>query len=58
MANSKIFAGRAPGGRGGMVELRDGRWIPPEQGIRAIGPTVHFLGEHSGPERGCLFYYP
>ena len=55
MANPKIFAGRAPGGRGGMVGLRDGRWIPPEQGIRAIGPTVHFLGEHSDPERGCLF---
>ena len=27
MANSKIFAGRAPGGRGGMVGLRDGRWM-------------------------------
>ena len=27
MTDLKAFEGRAPGGRGGMVELRDGRWM-------------------------------
>ena len=27
MVDSKVFEGRAPGGAGGMVELRDGRWL-------------------------------
>ena len=27
MANSKMFAGRAPQARGGIVELKDGRWM-------------------------------
>ena len=35
MADSTVFEGRTPGGSGGMVELRDGRWLMVWSGLNA-----------------------
>ena len=35
MADSTVFEGRAPGGSGSMVELKDGRWLRVWSGLNA-----------------------
>lgn len=34
MTDASVFEGRAPGGRGGMVELKDGRWMRVWSGLQ------------------------